>query len=184
MVATQSNMVPLGTKAHPFSLMDSVNQKINYFSFETQGKGFLIAFICNHCPYVVHLNKHFPTFFNSLKELEIKVYAISSNDAVAYPDDSPEKMAIEAKRLQFNFPYLYDETQSVAKLYNAACTPDFFLYNKDKELFYRGQYDGTRPGKKEEVNGFDLTNAVDLLLAEKNPPNDQVPSLGCNIKWK
>ena len=184
MVATKSNMIPLGTKAHPFSLLDTRSREIISFSNKTEGKGFLFAFICNHCPFVIHLKNHFPTLFNQWNKEGLKVYAISANDAVKYPDDSPHKMALDAEEFNFEFPYLFDETQEIAKLYGAVCTPDFFLYDGNQKLYYRGQYDSSRPGIGEEPTGNDLINAVSLLLSGKNSPSDQRPSLGCNIKWK
>jgi peroxiredoxin len=184
MVATESNMLPLGTQAPPFKLQDSVSKNLCTFSNKTQGKGFLIAFICNHCPYVVHLKNHLPGLFNNFLKQGLKIYAISANDQDKFPADSPEKMAIEAKHLNFAFPYLFDESQEVAKSYKAACTPDFFLFDRNKELFYRGQYDDSRPNKNLEVTGNDITNAVNLMLQGKDAPRKQIPSLGCNIKWK
>ena len=177
-------MIPLGTKAHPFTLLDTRSGEIISFSNQTEGKGFLFAFICNHCPFVIHLKNHFPTLFNQWNKEGVKVYTISANDVVKYPDDSPQKMAMDAEEFKFEFPYLYDETQEIAKLYGAVCTPDFFLYDGNQKLYYRGQYDSTRPGTGEEVTGTDLINAVSLLLSGKRPPSDQRPSLGCNIKWK
>ena len=177
-------MIPLGTKAHPFTLLDTRTGEIRSFSNQTEGKGFLFAFICNHCPFVIHLKNHFPTLFNQWNKDGVKVYTISANDAVKYPDDSPQKMAMDAEEFKFEFPYLYDENQEIAKLYGAVCTPDFFLYDGNQKLYYRGQYDSTRPGNGEEVTGTDLINAVSLLLSGKRPPSDQRPSLGCNIKWK
>jgi|TARA_B110000037_G_C16849581_1_gene395287 peroxiredoxin len=184
MVATHSKMSPLGTKAHPFQLENTCDTEMVNFSSETEGKGFLIAFICNHCPFVIHLKDHFPLLFNEWVKTGLKIYAISANDSEKYPSDSPENMKNEAKQLKFDFPYLFDETQSVAHSYKAACTPDFFLYNEKKELFYRGQYDSSRPGGEIDVTGSDIKNAVNLLLSQGKPPENQIPSLGCNIKWK
>ena len=184
MVATQSSMLKLGTKASSFKLLDTNSGKTISFSHSTVGRGFLFAFICNHCPYVIHLKKHFPGLFNNWLVQGLKVYAISSNDPLEYPADSPEKMSEETKDLHFNFPYLFDENQIVAQSFKATCTPDFFLFNENQELFYRGQYDSSRPGGKIEVNGKDLINAVNRMIAGENPPGNQTPSLGCNIKWK
>ena len=184
MVATHSNMLPLGTIAPSFNLWDSVSKQKKSFSFETEGRGFLMAFICNHCPFVVHLNNHLPVLFNNFIKQGLKVYAISANDSIKYPADSPEKMSIEAKRLNFDFPYLFDESQETAKIYKAACTPDFFLFDKNKELFYRGQYDDSRPSNNIQITGSDISNAVNLLLNDKDAPKNQTPSIGCNIKWK
>ena len=184
MVATQSNMLPLGTIAPSFSLLDPRSKKFVSFSTSLKAKGFMIGFICNHCPYVIHLKNHFPLLFNSFVRKDIKVFLISSNDHIKYPDDSPEKMAVEADKLGFEFPYLFDADQKVAKSYQAACTPDFFLFNHKKELFYRGQYDGSRPGNNINVTGGDISNAVNQMLKDENPPKIQIPSIGCNIKWK
>ena len=184
MVATYSNMLPLGTKASSFNLWDSVSNQRKSFSLETEGKGFLMAFICNHCPFVVHLKNHLPDLFNNFIKQGIKVYAISANDSIKYPADSPENMATEARRLKFDFPYLFDENQETAVTYKAACTPDFFLFNKNKELFYRGQYDDSRPSNNIQITGSDISNAVNLLLKDKDAPKNQTPSIGCNIKWK
>ena len=184
MVATHSNMVPLGTKAPSFQLKDTCSEEMVHFSSETKGKGFLFAFICNHCPFVIHLKHHFPALFNKCRKKGLKIYAISANDSVKYPEDSPEKMGFEAKQLNFEFPYLFDKTQSVAQSFKATCTPDFFLYNEQQELFYRGQYDDSRPGGNINVTGNDIKNAVNLLLSSESPPRNQSPSIGCNIKWK
>ena len=184
MVATESNMLALGTQAPPFNLQDSVSKNLCSFTNKTEGKGFLMAFICNHCPYVVHLNNHLPALFNNFGKQGLRIYAISANDKDQFPDDSPEKMAIEAKKLNFDFPYLFDENQEVAKSYKAACTPDFFLFDQNKELFYRGQYDDSRPNNNIEITGFDISNAVNLLLQGEDAPKSQTPSIGCNIKWK
>ena len=184
MVATQSNMLPLGTVAPSFSLLDPRSNDFVSFSNKSKGSGFLIGFICNHCPYVIHLKDHFPFFFNSFLKKHIQVFLISSNDPLKYPDDSPEKMAIEAENLGLKFPYLFDENQEVAKSYQAACTPDFFLFNQNKELFYRGQYDCSRPGNNINVTGKDISNATNRMLKGYNPPANQIPSIGCNIKWK
>lgn len=184
MVATNSKMIPLGTTAPTFNLLNVCSGEEVNFSRNTKGKGFLMAFICNHCPFVIHLREHFTSLFNKYQELGIKVYAISSNDSQQYPADSPDEMAILAKKLNFCFPYLHDSTQEIAKKYKATCTPDFFLFEESKNLFYRGQYDNSRPSNKICVTGEDITNAVNLMLEGKKPPQNQIPSLGCNIKWK
>ena len=184
MVATKSSMLKLGTKAPSFKLFDTNSGRTVNFSSSTIGKGFLFAFICNHCPFVIHLKKHFPRVFNKWLEQGLKVYAISSNDPIKYPADSPKQMTKDTKQFNFNFPYLFDESQQVAKNYKATCTPDFFLFNEQKELVYRGQYDSSRPGGQIEVSGKDLINAVDRMIAGEKPSVNQTPSLGCNIKWK
>ena len=184
MVATKSKMLPLGTKAPYFELLDTRTKEWVSFSDKTKRSGYLMAFICNHCPYVIHLKSHLPILFNELLGKNLSVFAISSNDANKYPADSPEKMSDLARELDFKFPYLYDESQETAKSYRAACTPDFFLFDENKELFYRGQYDESRPSNQSKVSGKDLTNAIELMLNGKPPPPEQIPSLGCNIKWK
>ena len=184
MVATQSSMLKLGTKASTFKLFDTNSRRTVTFSPSITGKGFLFAFICNHCPFVIHLKKHFPGVFNNWLDQGIKVYAISSNDTIEYPADSPEKMSEETLEFNFNFPYLFDETQQVARAFKATCTPDFFLFNEHQKLVYRGQYDSSRPGGQIEVSGEDLINAVNRMIAGEKPAENQIPSLGCNIKWK
>jgi thiol-disulfide isomerase/thioredoxin len=141
-------------------------------------------FICNHCPFVIHVQDELRNIGQEYSEKGISIVAISSNDIENYPQDAPDKMKEFAKENKFNFPYLYDETQEVAKSFNAACTPDFFLYNSDKELVYRGQLDASRPGNEIPVTGKDLRGALDALVNNKEVPKDQIPSIGCNIKWK
>lgn len=183
MARTPSNMVNLGTLAPSFKLLNTINNETvisdNYFN----KKGTIIMFICNHCPFVIHV---IDEIVNISKEYEnnISFIAISSNDVVNYPDDSPELMKLLAKEKEFNFPYLYDESQEVAKMYDAACTPDFFLYDSEKKLVYRGQLDGSRPGNEIPVTGFDLRNAIDCLISNIENTEVQKPSIGCNIKWK
>ena len=184
MVATPSTMLPLGTQAPDFSLFDPRRQKYVRLSENSNKEGYLVAFICNHCPYVIHLLDHLTESFNLWSEENIQCFAICSNDVENYPADSPRKMAELAEEKDFSFPYLHDEGQQVAKLYKAACTPDFFLFDKERKLFYRGQYDSSRPGNDTEVSGVDLADAIDALRTENSAPIDQAPSLGCNIKWK
>ena len=184
MVATQSCMLPIGTIAPRFSLEDVTSKEIVELKSGDKSKGYLVAFICNHCPYVIHLLNHLPIEFNRLQENGIKVYAISSNDIENYPQDSPGAMQQLAQDYNFKFPYLYDENQEVASSYTAACTPDFFLFDENLSLFYRGRYDSSRPGSDKVVSGEDLLGAVDCLLNEKKVPEEQLPSIGCNIKWK
>ena len=183
MVATPSTMIPLGTKAPFFELLNVTEQK-NVAIKQDGSNGHLVAFVCNHCPFVIHLLGHFTEFFNQLENKKIAVYLISSNNVDQYPADSPSKMRELAIENGFRFPYLYDETQSAAKAYKAACTPDFFLFDKELSLYYRGRYDESRPGNKLPVNGNDLKNAVDRLLSGDSTPQPQYPSMGCNIKWK
>ena len=184
MVATPSTMLPLGTKAPSFSLPNvCTNQSIDLQTVDIH-KGCLIAFVCNHCPYVIHLLDPLVRMSNEWVKKGIKVFLISSNDADKYPDDSPVKMRELAEKKQFQFPYLYDEDQSVALAYRAACTPDFFLFDSKLSLFYRGQFDDSRPGNQLEATGTELSLAVDSLLLNQPAPKVQKPSLGCNLKWK
>lgn len=184
MAETPSKMVPLGTKAPDFELTDVKTGKDVTLKDVKSDIATVVMFICNHCPYVKHINEHLVEFTNNYIKKGISFVAISSNDVKNYPEDSPEKMTKLAKELGYPFPYLYDETQEVAKAYDAACTPDFYVFDKDMKLVYRGQYDESRPGNKKPVTGSDLGDALDLLLAGKPIPTDQVPSVGCNIKWK
>jgi len=183
MARTPSNMVDLGSIAPKFNLINIVDDKFISSNDCFSKKGTLIMFICNHCPFVIHVIDEIVKISNQYTN-EIDFVAISSNDVVNYPDDSPELMKKLAIDKSFNFPYLYDEKQDIAKAYNAACTPDFFLYNDKKKLIYRGQLDDSRPGNEKSVDGKDLRNALDCLI--KNIKNNfpQKPSIGCNIKWK
>ncbi len=184
MAATPSNMVPLGTKAPAFELYDTVSDSMK--SLEQLGKGpaTVIMFICNHCPYVKHLNKGLVGMAHDYLPKGVSFVAISANDAVKYPADAPSKMKETAVAEGYPFPYLYDETQAVARAYEAACTPDFYLFDKDLALVYRGQFDSSRPGNGLPVTGSDLRHALDCVLAGTPVPENQTPSIGCNIKWK
>ncbi|MEK9771992.1 MAG: thioredoxin family protein [Opitutae bacterium] len=184
MVATPSTMVQLGTKARPFSLPDPQTGKVFEFIPSSKQQGSLIVFICNHCPYVLHLLPVLVDLCNQWQERGLKVIFISSNDVENYPADSPNLMAKLAQQYGFAFPYLYDEDQTVAFAYRAACTPDFFLYNSENSLYYRGQFDASRPGNEQAVNGNELAGAVARLFAKLPAPETQHPSLGCNLKWK
>ena len=173
----------LGTEATDFTLMDTVTHKsINLFS-HTQDRPFVLAFICNHCPYVVHIRKVLTRVFKELLDQGVCCVAISSNDATAYPEDGPEKMHLLALAERFSFPYLYDAEQSVAKTYQAACTPEFYLFNESRKLVYHGQFDSSRPGNGLPVTGEDLKKACEEMLEGKPVFSEQVPSMGCNIKW-
>ena len=183
MTATPSTMLPLGTKAPDFSLPDTKGNQVRLADF-ADAPALLVAFVCNHCPYVKHIQKEFVTFAREYMPKGLAVVAISSNDVEAYPQDAPDKMAEEAERFGYPFPYLYDETQEVAKAYRAACTPDLFLFDADRRLVYRGQFDDSRPGSDQPVTGRDLRAAVDALLAGRPIPEEQKPSSGGNIKWK
>ena len=184
MVATKSSMLPIGTKAPYFRLEDVSSGKMIELNETKDAKGYLVAFICNHCPFVIHLLDHLTIELNNLTKESIQVFAISSNDTEKYPQDAPGKMRELSQECGFNFPYLHDETQKVAISFSAACTPDFFLFDENLKLYYRGRYDDSRPGSEESVTGADLLNATKSLLDEKSPPKTQLPSIGCNIKWK
>ena len=184
MVATNSSMLPIGTKAEYFSLEDVRSKNIVELKKENDVKGYLIAFICNHCPFVIHLLEHLTVQLNEMQKEGIKVLTISSNDVENYPQDSPEKMKELAQSYGFEFPYLFDESQEVAISFRAACTPDFFLFDAHLELFYRGRYDSSRPGSQHPVTGNDLVKAVDCLQLGNPYPEEQMPSIGCNIKWR
>lgn len=183
MARTPSTMLELGTKAPEFSLPEPLTGKVVNLS-DYEGKPILIVFTCNHCPYVINLRDSFTRFAKANQEKGLVVIAINANDVENYGDDSPEKMIEEVTENGFTYPYLYDESQQTALAYQAACTPDFFLFDSAHSLFYRGQYDDSRPGNKIEATGNDMQNAVDHLLAGDAAPNDQKASLGCNIKWK
>jgi len=184
MAATPSIMVPLGSKAPDFLLPDTVSGKMFSLNDLASGKATMILFICNHCPFVKHVNTELVRLANDYMPRGISFIAISSNDAANYPEDSPEKMKVVAKELSYPFPYLYDESQEVARTYDAACTPDFFIYDKELKLVYRGQLDDSRPSNGKPVTGKDVRTALDCLLAGLPVPTDQKPSIGCNIKWK
>ncbi len=185
MARTLSNMLPLGTTAPDFRLLDTVSGKMLSLAELASDKGTVIMFICNHCPYVIHVQDELLRIAAEYQKKGVGFVAISANDAVKYPDDAPEKMAIKAKEKSFGFPYLYDETQEVAHAYMAACTPDFYVFDGDSKLVYRGRMDESTPGNGAPVTGKDLTNALNRLL-DGGPldGNEQFPSMGCNIKWK
>lgn len=183
MALTPSTMLPLGTPAPDFSLLDTEGKLKQCDDFKG-AKGFLVLFICNHCPYVKHINEGLVAFARDYMPKGLAIVAISSNDPAKYPDDAPAKMAEYKARLGYPFPYLYDESQAVAKAYRAACTPDIFLFGSDMKLVYRGQFDASRPGNGKPVTGADLRAATDALLAGRSISAEQVPSMGCNIKWK
>ena len=177
-------MLPLGTLAPSFCLPNVTdNSTVNLESY-SQSKAFIMAFVCNHCPFVIHLRDRFSSIGNAVLENGVAVFAISSNDVENYPQDSPEKMTMEARNAGYRFPYLYDETQEVAKAYKAACTPDFFVFDGSLRLAYRGQFDDSRPNNGKAVTGIDVQTAIDAVLRGEAAPSEQTPSLGCNIKWK
>src|SRR5215813_13965342 len=183
MVAVNSTMLPLGTKAPDFRLPDTSGKTVSLADFKG-APALLVVFMCNHCPYVKHIRGGLAQLARDYSHRGLAVVGISSNDVANYPADSPAKMAEEAKSAGYIFPYLYDETQEVAKDYRAACTPDIFLFDKDQRLAYRGQFDDSRPGNGLPVTGKDLRAAVDALLAGTSVSGNQKPSIGCNIKWK
>lgn len=181
MVRTPSTMQPLGTAAPEFALPNIDGSTVSLADFA--GRPLLVMFMCNHCPFVVHLADVLADFTREYAEKGLAIVGISSNDVTTHPDDSPAKMVTEAQSRGYVFPYLYDQSQQVAKAYQAACTPDFFLYDAAHELFYRGQFDSSRPDSGTPPTGADLRAAADAVLAGGGPPTDQIPSLGCNIKW-
>jgi len=183
-MAMQSTMLALGTRAPPIRLADAASARtVSLADFEGS-RALLVAFICNHCPYVKYILDGFVAFAREYEPRGLAVVAISSNDVSAYPADSPGEMAKLAKAKGFTFPYLYDESQAVARAYDAACTPDFFLFDGDRRLIYRGRFDGSSPGNHQPVTGADLRAAVDATLAGSAAPAKQMPSIGCGIKWK
>jgi peroxiredoxin len=181
MAMTPSTMLPLGTPAPSFKLPDTNGKMVSLSDF--RGKPVLVMFICNHCPFVKHIRAVLAQLGRDYQS-RIGIVAISSNDVANYPDDSPAKMKEEAKAAGYTFPYLYDESQSVAKAYRAACTPDFYLFDTEHRLVYRGQLDDSRPGNALPVTGKDLRATLDAVLGGKEVLADQKPSVGCNIKWK
>lgn len=183
MVRTASTMLPLGTAAPDFSLPDTEGNTVS-LSDVSGNKALLVIFMCNHCPFVKHIADGLKQLTDEYIEKGVSVVAISSNDAEKYPDDSPAKMAEEKRQRGYQFPYLFDDDQSVAIAYAAACTPDFFLFDGDNKLVYRGQMDSSRPDSGIPVTGKDLRRAIDTVLAGETPDADQTPSIGCNIKWK
>lgn len=184
MAATPSNMIPLGTIAPDFRLYDTVSGEIKSLDNCKSEIATVIMFICNHCPYVKHINPALAQISSEYKAKGISFIGISSNDVDNYPEDSPEKMKETALEQGYSFPYLYDETQEIAKSYSAACTPDFYIFDKELKLVYRGQFDSSRPGNGMPVTGEDIIEALDEMLAGNKPSEMQIPSIGCNIKWK
>ena len=184
MALTPSNMIPLGTSAPTFSLKDVVSEEMIKLENYRGKKAIVLMFICNHCPYVKHVQKGLVQLTNDYKSnKDVLFIAINSNDVKNYPDDSPEKMKILALEQKYNFPYCFDETQEVAKAYRAACTPDFYVLDSNLKVAYRGQMDDSRPGNTEPVTGKDIRAAVEALVSGKEVASHQKPSIGCNIKW-
>jgi peroxiredoxin len=183
MVAVNSTMLPLGTKAPDFRLPDTAGKVVSLSDFEGS-PALLVVFMCNHCPYVKHIRSGLAQLARDYLPRKVAMVGINSNDAVSYPADSPAAMVEEAKAVGYSFPYLFDETQVVAKSYRAACTPDIYLFDRDHRLVYRGQFDDSRPANGIPVTGRDLRVALDAVLAGKPVSPNQKPSIGCNIKWK
>ena len=183
MAATLSHMMELGTPAPDFSLLDVVSDQTISLDESKSDTATVVIFICNHCPYVKHINAKLVEAANKYQPKGVKFFAISSNDVTTHPQDGPEFMKAVAEKKNYPFPYLYDETQEVAKAYGAACTPDLFMFDKEMKCVYRGQFDSSRPGKG-EATGEDLIRALDAVLSGKKPSPDQKPSIGCGIKWK
>ena len=184
MVLTPSTMLPLGTLAPDFALPDVTSGESVSLATFADKKGLLVMFICQHCPFVKHIQMELAKLGKDYQQQDLGVIAISSNDVAKYPNDSPENLKAMASQFGFTFPLCYDESQAVAKAYTAACTPDFFLFDRDRTLVYRGQLDDSRPSNGLPVTGADLRAAIDALLSDRPIPSDQKPSIGCNIKWK
>jgi peroxiredoxin len=184
MVKVPSTMVPLGTAAPDFSLADPAGGRTVALSDFGDARALLVVFLSNHCPFVKHLADDLAAFAREYAPKGLAVVGINANDVEKHPDDSPEQMVKEVERRGYTFPYLFDETQEVAKAYGAACTPDFFLFDGDRRLAYRGQFDDSRPSLDMPVTGADLRAACDMVLAGGQPPAEQTPSVGCNIKWR
>ena len=183
MVLTPSTMLPLGTPAPDFALPDAQGQTHRLSDF-ADAPALLVIFMCNHCPYVKHVRSALADLAREYQQRGVAVVGINPNDVANYSDDSPEKMIEEIKSAGYTFPYLVDESQEVAKAYKAACTPDFYVFDRERKLVYRGQMDDSRPGNDQPLNGEDLRAALDAVLAGEPAPAEQKPSIGCNIKWK
>lgn len=184
MVLTASTMLSLGTQAPEFHLPEVVSGETISLSSFADKKALLIMFICRHCPFVKHIQTQLAQLGKDYFNSDLGIVAISANDAKNYPDDAPDSLKVMATELDFKFPLCYDETQETAKTYTAACTPDFFLFDEDRQLVYRGQLDDSRPSNGQPVTGADLRAAIDAILAGKSTTSEQKPSVGCNIKWK
>ncbi len=184
MVKTASSMLPLGTHAPDFTLPDPQNGELKGLQSLRGTKGTVVMFICNHCPYVIHVAPELARLGREYIDKGINFIAINSNDVINYPDDSPEKMVLEVQKQGYSFPYLFDESQKIAKAYQAVCTPDFFVFDDQLSCVYRGQLDDSRPGNQIALSGQDLRAALNCLIEGKEVNPDQKPSVGCNIKWK
>jgi peroxiredoxin len=184
MALTESTMLDLGTQAPDFTLPDTISGKTLSFADVKGDQATVVLFICNHCPYVLHVNDELIRIVEDYRDKGVGFVGISSNDAEKYPADGPENMQAHAEDIGYNFPYLYDETQEVARAYDAACTPDIYVFDGNDELYYRGRLDGSRPNNDVPLTGSDLRAALDAALAGQPAPEKQYPSAGCNIKWK
>lgn len=184
MARRSSRMLPLGTPAPSFALRDTVSGRTVSLESYAGSPALVVAFMCNHCPFVKHILDGFVTFAREFTARGVAVVAISPNDAVSYPQDSPVEMARLAALKDFAFPYLYDESQEVARAYQAVCTPEFYLFDRDRRLAYRGRFDASGPGNNAPVTGADLRRACEALLSGSSVPPEQIPSVGCSIKWK
>lgn len=184
MALTPSTMLPLGTPAPDFSLMDTVSGKTVTLASVAGKKALLVLFICNHCPYVKHLKVALAQLGKDYAGKDVAIVGISANDPASHPDDAPDKLAADAEASGYSFPVLFDETQKVAQAYKASCTPDFFVFDASRKLAYRGRFDDSRPGNSKPVTGSDLREALDAVIAGKPATLAQKPSLGCNIKWR
>lgn len=184
MAYTESTMLALGTKAPDFTLPDTISGKMVSLKDIRSDKATVVMFLCNHCPYVIHVNPEIVRIAKDYQTRGVGFVGISSNDVENYPQDAPDKMKIVAEKVGYTFPYLYDETQEVARVYDAACTPDFYVFDQHLKLVYRGRLDGARPKNDLPLTGEDLRNALDAVLAGKPVSERQYPSAGCNIKWK
>lgn len=183
MVLTPSTSCPLGTKAPPFILPDARGRKVALGDFAA-APALLVVFWCNHCPFVKHIKRGFAEFAREYRDKGLAVVAINSNDTETYAQDSPRKMLEDIEQFGYTFPYVLDESQAIARVYDAACTPDFFLFDDERKLVYHGQFDASRPSNAVPVDGRDLRAAVDAVLAGESPAASQMPSIGCNIKWR
>lgn len=184
MALVESTMLPLGSKAPDFTLLDTVSGEQKSLQALASDKATVVMFICNHCPYVVHIEDQLVAFAAKYQQRGVQFIAICANDQDNYPDDAPDKMAERAHAKQFSFPYLHDDTQAVAKAYQAACTPDFYVFDDNLQCVYRGRFDDSTPGNKKPVTGKDLQAALDQALGGKPVSEDQHPSMGCSIKWR
>lgn len=184
MALTPSSMLPLGTMAPEFQLPDVATSKMTHLRQCARSNGLLVMFICNHCPYVLHVEQEIARLARDYQARGLGVVAISSNNIEKYPDDAPDKMREQIERAGFSFPYLFDESQATARAYRAECTPDFFLFNNELKCVYRGRLDDSRPGNGVPLSGKDLRMAIEAMLGGEPVTNEQFPSMGCNIKWK